>query len=226
MERISSEKVLAKFDAKAVLDGVGVAAGSDRERELRALVDEARELARPGALYLPVNIDDRGDDYIKCGAVTLQSRVLAVNVENVHRVFPYVATSGGQLEQWAKDKSDAGHGAWANAIAGSVLVATMVALEQEVKTRYALNSICRMNPGSIEDWPLTEQSALFELIGDASPVGVVLKDDMFMTPALSVSGLWFASESNFESCMLCPRDGCPGRRAEYDDALYQQKYES
>jgi len=37
-----------------------------------------------------------------------------------------------------------------------------------------------------------------------------------MVPVKTVSGLLFPSEAGFESCELCSREKCMGRRAAYD----------
>jgi hypothetical protein len=55
-------------------------------------------------------------------------------------------------------------------------------------------------------------------------VGVRLTDSCLMMPTKSVSGIRFPTETSFESCQLCPRDDCPGRRAPYDSGLYDRRY--
>jgi len=149
-----------------------------------------------------------------------------VNVEKVHRVFPFVATAGPALEAWAAGVRDQVLHYWADAIKGFVLISAINALERHIKDRYATGLISRMNPGSLADWPLAEQTGLFDLIGDTSAIGVTLKDDMFMTPKTTVSGLWFPAEVKFESCQLCPMEQCPGRRAAFDKGLFANKYGS
>ena len=85
----------------------------------------------------------------------------------------------------------------------------------------------RMNPGSLSDWPLTEQRPLFSLMGDTdAAIGVRLMPSLLMAPTKSVSGIVFPTESTFASCQLCPRDECPNRRAPYDEGLWRRKYES
>ena len=62
------------------------------------------------------------------------------------------------------------------------------------------------------------------LHGQENAIGVCLTDSMLMVPNKSVSGIRFPTEAAFESCQLCPRQGCPGRRAVYDPDLYDSKY--
>ncbi len=71
----------------------------------------------------------------------------------------------------------------------------------------------------------TEQKPLFSLFGDVEKlVGVALNASHLMQPLKSTSGILFPAEVTFESCQLCPRKNCSGRRAAYDpEAL--KKYE-
>jgi hypothetical protein len=72
---------------------------------------------------------------------------------------------------------------------------------------------------------LSEQRAVFAALGDVqAAIGVQLSDSMLMIPAKSVSGIRFPTTESFESCQLCPRVDCPGRRAPYDSGLYDRKY--
>ncbi|MCG8400671.1 MAG: vitamin B12 dependent methionine synthase, partial [Firmicutes bacterium] len=70
-----------------------------------------------------------------------------------------------------------------------------------------------------------EQKKLFSILGDCSEkIGVELTDSLLMVPVKSISGIFFPAEAGFESCLLCPRADCPGRRAAYDPELYNSKY--
>jgi len=45
-----------------------------------------------------------------------------------------------------------------------------------------------------------------------------------MIPNKTTSGIRFPTEERFESCQLCPRETCPGRRAAFEPDLYARKY--
>jgi hypothetical protein len=223
-EAVILESVSAKLDTEGLLKVLRIEPGSGQEQDFRCLMEQAKEAADAGALYRPAFIEERGDDFIVADGVKLTSRVLAKNVEHAHRVFPFVATAGPKLEAWAEAIAEPVQKYLAEAIKGFVLISAINTLEAHIKDRYATGIVSRMNPGSLTDWPLTEQIGLFQIIGDTSTIGVTLKDDMFMTPKATVSGLWFASETRFESCMLCPMEQCPGRRAAFDKGLFANKY--
>jgi hypothetical protein len=82
-----------------------------------------------------------------------------------------------------------------------------------------------MDPGSLEDWPITEQPKLFSIFGDTERlIGVRLTDRLLMVPRKSISGIFFPSEEGFSSCQLCEREKCPSRRTPFDPTL-AAKYE-
>lgn len=87
--------------------------------------------------------------------------------------------------------------------------------------------MARMAPGSgaANVWPLTQQKPLFSLFGDVEElIGVRLTDRCLMIPIKSVSGIFFPNADKFESCQLCQREQCQGRRAPYSEELVR-KYE-
>ena len=51
-----------------------------------------------------------------------------------------------------------------------------------------------------------------------------LTDSFLMLPMKSVSGLYFATETSFQSCRLCPRKVCSGRQAPYEPSLWEERY--
>ena len=93
-------------------------------------------------------------------------------------------------------------------------------MDKHLKSVYSLPQLSRMAPGSLQDWPLPEQAPLFRLLGDTeSLIGVRLTDRHLMIPIKSVSGICFPTEVRFESCQLCQRPVCIGRRAPYNPEL-------
>jgi hypothetical protein len=193
---------------------------------LKSLVDEAEAIARPKALYKVGYIDTRQDDRVVIDGIPFTSRVLCVNLEQAHRVFAFTATCGTELEAWLQTQDDMLYRYWADIINEMALRTAIRALKEHLEHQFELGRTAVMNPGSLEDWPLSEQMPLFTLLGDPEEaIGVKLLDSFLMSPQKSVSGIRFPTEERFESCQLCPREDCPGRRAPYDEALYAQKYQ-
>lgn len=199
--------------------------GGPAETTLKELVQQAQAIARPKALYRLAYIDECGDDWVVLDGVKFKSRVMRVNLGDLQRVFAYVATCGVELAEWAQSVEDFLHRFWVDAIMEYALFGAMQALEADLVSRYLPGQLSAMNPGSLADWPLSEQQPLFELLREVKDVtGITLTDSMLMVPFKSVSGIFFATQETFASCQLCPRPVCPNRRAPYDPALFEAKY--
>jgi hypothetical protein len=151
--------------------------------------------------------------------------VLCVNLSEVHRVFPYLATCGVELAERRASEDDILRQFWADAIMEAALQSAVQAFAADLSARFGAGKLAAMNPGSLPDWPLSQQAPFFELLGPgARRTGVTLSETMLMQPAKSVSGLFFETESGFVNCQLCPRRACPNRRADYDRDLSDKKY--
>lgn len=195
---------------------------SDHVDDLRAMVEAAQAVAQPKAIYKLSFIDDRRDGQVVIDGIAFDSHVLRVNLDGVNRVFPYVATCGTEIAAWAATFTDLLDQYWADAIMEQALRDAIRYLNAHVMQTYRVEHIAEMNPGSLEDWPLSQQAPLFDLLGNPlESVGVELTESFLMRPAKSVSGLYFQTETSFVNCQLCPRVDCPSRRAPYDPAAYE-----
>jgi len=200
------------------------------------MVCQAQAIARPKALYKAAFIEANQFDRVVIDGVTFTSRVLSINLEKLHRVFPYIATCGLELDIWAHSFDDMLFRFWADAIAESALRQAMMFLESYLTGLFLPSSsepnaekntprFARMNPGSLEEWPINEQKPLFSLLGNGpEQVGVQLTETFLMHPVKSVSGIFFSSQEEYANCMLCPREICPNRQAPYQPGLFEQKY--
>lgn len=197
--------------------------GSEDFETLRGFVAQASAVARPKAVYAASFVTGRGEDFVELDGVRMASRVMPINLKDVHRAFPYVATCGAEAEEWSRGIADPLYGWWADAIKIRLLRTATAYLNERLTDSLKLGRISSMNPGSLPDWPITEQAKLFSLFGDVQAlIGVRLTDSMLMLPAKSVSGLYFKAERNFENCELCTRKDCPGRRKSFDEIEYKE----
>ncbi len=197
--------------------------GEELEQNVRELVDAACRSVNPKAVYRVCYVENKSEDTVQISDIGFASRVLATNLADVERVFPYVATCGTELDAMAVGGGDMLLRYCADLIKQTALGAALTYLREHLKSTYALGRTAIMNPGSLEDWPITQQQELFSLLGDvAGLIGVRLTESLLMVPTKSVSGIIFPTEVSFESCQLCPREACPGRRASYDPHRAQQ----
>lgn len=213
------------LDFAALKNKTRIKDGSPFEEELLGMARQAESIARPKACYLLGIIDARSEDSVTIEGVTLTSRVMRVNLGENRRVFPFVATCGMELETWSNQFDDMLYRFWAEAIKELVLMSAFDCLHRELMERYHLDPISEMSPGSLTDWPIAQQAPLFSILGVMVPaIGVTLTSSLLMVPTKTISGILFPAHENFESCQLCPRLNCPGRRAPYDATLYERKY--
>jgi hypothetical protein len=200
----------------------GDASGPDGIEELAAA---AENVARPKAAWRDSYIDNRSGDETVVDGVTFASRVLRVNLDPVHRVFPHVVTCGTEIERWSESISDPLERFAADVIKEHAVGAALAFLESHLRATSGFPAFSHMNPGSLPDWPLPQQEPLFRLLGDLDTlIGVRLTESFLMLPTKTVSGIFFPTETSFQSCQLCPREVCRGRRAPYDPALYQERF--
>jgi hypothetical protein len=224
VEAIILDQIPFSIDLGALMARLHVRPDSPSETELRALVDEALAVGRPRALFGMAFVEAHGDSQVVVDGVTFTSRLVAVNLRDKHRVFPYLATCGAELGDWAHRLSDVLHQFWGEEIKSAALANATRALHRALEERFEPRRTAAMNPGSLPDWPLREQGPMFALLAQADRLGVTLNESFLMSPNKSVTGLRFATESRYENCQLCPRPACPGRRAPYDPHLWQRRY--
>jgi len=200
--------------------------GTRHAEQLESLLDETKAIVRPRAMYRVAYVDSRDESGVVIGGIEFHSRVLRVNLDDVHRVFPFAVTCGGELHEWMRSKDDLLVRYYADVISEEAMRAAAAELKRHLVRRYGQGRTSTMSPGSLEDWPIREQRPLFDLLGNPEEaIGVRLTDSMLMIPSKSVSGIRFPVEKTFESCQLCQRERCPGRRAPYDEGLYERRYQ-
>lgn len=226
MDEILLESIPFQLDVALLRKRTRIREGSPYTKELESLAVEAGQIARPRTCFRPAYIDERSSYRVVIEGVPFTSRILQVNLEKVHRVFPYLATCGAELEEWAAGIRDPLFRFWAETIKEMALNSAINAFNRATAKRYAIRRGASIAPGSLDDWPLMQQANLFQLLGDMpAAIGVRLTENLMMIPTKTVSGIRYQTTESFESCQLCSRANCPGRRAPYDAGLWARKYE-
>ena len=217
-------EILSSIPARLEADEIGRLLRLRPDRAGQSLLDELIGLAGPlihlRAIYDISYVGKKDEDGVEVAGVFFQSRVLRRNLDRVQKVFPYIMTIGPELEQAAASLGDLLKQYYLEEIANFVLEEGASWLAEKLKNRWGFPVLSNMSPGSLEDWPITEQGKLFLLFGDTEKtIGVRLTDRYLMLPRKSLSGILFPSEETFTACRLCPREVCPSRRAPYDEVL-------
>jgi hypothetical protein len=194
--------------------------------QVRKIVKKANQIGRPKAMYKELFIDEIGEDYVVVEDEKFESKIMSVNLKEVHKVVIYLITCGTELEKWAEQKDgDMLENYWLSMAQEAVLEKARDYIKKEINEKYLPGSTSIMNPGSLIDWSITEQKKLFSLLGDPEKeIGVKLTESSLMLPAKSVSGLIYPTEKDFENCQVCPRENCPSRSAPYEPELIKKRY--
>jgi len=225
MNRVILDRIPFEVDAQGLSELLRIRPGSRSHAEFLPILEEAQATASPKAAFAVASASPSGEDTVDIGGVRFTSRVLHVNLEKAGVVFPFAATCGAELEEWSKGMKGALRSFWADSIMLMALGCAVSHMNAYLKKRTGSGELSSMNPGSLADWPIEQQEPLFALLGDAArAIGVSLTDRMVIRPLKSVSGILFVSEEGFVNCALCPREGCPSRRAGYDPDLYTSMF--
>lgn len=193
------------------------------EAIVRELLEQVLPVAHPKAVYIASWVDNKDSFSVDIEGARFTSRVLSKNLTMFKRVFPYVATCGCELEEIRISSQDMLKTYCLDVIKMLALGTAIARLSETVTKKYTLGQTSHMNPGSLADWPLPEQQKLFPLFGDVEKlIGVRLSTSSMMYPLKSSSGIFFTSDTRFESCQLCPRENCPGRRATYSTEMLEK----
>ena len=218
------DSVPVKLSVEQALSRLHMDEDSKYAGEIRELVNQVQAVARPKVIYDVRYIDQKDENSVNIDGTRFTSRVLRVNLDKVERVFPYIATCGTEVEELNIPSGDLMLKFALDIIKQMALGAATKRLREYVDKSYRPGQVSSMSPGSLEDWPISEQKPLFSFFGDVERlIGVKLTDTFLMLPLKSVSGMFFQTEVKFQSCQLCPRERCPGRRAPYDEKL-KEKY--
>lgn len=228
MNTIIIENIPFEINIDHLLKYLHMDKNSNAAKKIIDAAEEARSIAKPKALYRQSYIDSSGDDFVVIDGVTLQSRIMGINLNGVGMVFPFAATCGKEIEEWSSGFDNYLDRFWADHVKTMALGSAVNSLNRHVEENFSPGGkMSMMNPGSLKDWPITEQEKLFTIIGDSyMKIGIKLTESFMMFPLKTVSGIMYPSEEKFINCQLCARENCQGRRAPYDEHLHKMKYEN
>jgi hypothetical protein len=217
------------LDLPALMRRVHLAPDTEDAAAFASLVNRAREVAGPKALYAEAFIAAKGENTVEIDGITFTSRLLRRNLDRVERVFPFVATCGLELDSVELPKGDVLTAFWWDTIKAAVLGAARAHLQAHLIRRFRLGKTATMSPGSgdVDAWPIEQQKELFALLGGVtSHIGVVLTASCLMIPNKTVSGILFPTENDFRTCQVCHREVCPNRTAPFDESLWRSVHQS
>jgi hypothetical protein len=224
IKMVSFTEIPFALNTNQLFEYLRIKPGTDRAKEFEDLVNEVRKIGKPKALYKGAFINEKGEDTITLDGVTFTSLALRKNLDSIERVFPYVATCGTEIDDIEIEQGDLQKKIWISLLKGNLLQTSMQFLREHLTKRYRVSNLSSMNPGSGDAsvWPFEQQRELFSMCGDVEElIGVRLTKSMVLVPDMSVAGILFPTEADFQSCQLCHRENCRFRRAPFDRELWE-----
>jgi hypothetical protein len=215
-----------EIDKKQVCHYIGYEDDQNLSARISSLIDDyaehAHSLINPLFSYVIKDVEwARGSIALIEGSIIFKSRIIARLLERCPQVAIFVVTIGKYLEETA----------WQLARDGLILQATVLdaigsdAVEKmadfaqarikEIVKAQGLVISRRFSPGYC-DWNIGQQRMLFYAL-TGNTLGIRLTGECLMIPQKSISGIVGvgppnANVENYNPCMTCRKQNCPGRR--------------
>lgn len=204
-----------QFNPEAIAAKMGSRRSAKVEKTIATLAREAQAVARPVAGAKMSSVTLLSDEQSSLDGIAFSSALLREKLEGLGRAFPFLASEGRELTEWAGTYRGSER-IFADSLEKEALYQVRERLEAAILEKYGLEMISAMNPGSLRIWPIMEQAPLFQLLGPLPErLGIKLLPSFMMEPQHSVSGIFFQTSTKYHNCQLCPKEECPNRKAPY-----------
>ena len=215
------ENIPIKLDADELVKGLRIRRNVIYIRDkLDSLIETSSPVINPKALDSVSFVDKIEGNRVTIGNTVFTSKVVRMNLEQGGRVFPYIVTAGFELDAVELLKGQSVM--LLDQVKTVVVSKAYLYLRTHLAEKYGITKLSSVGPGRLDEWPITQQRNLFSLFEDnVDRIGVRLTQTCLMVPVTTVSGLLFPSEAGFESCELCSRENCMGRKAAFDSKLVE-----
>ena len=165
------------LDTAVLLDRAHLAQDSEDGTAFAALVDRAREVGRPKALYTEAFIETRGNDTVRIQGATFTSRILRRNLEGVERVFPHVATCGREMDGVPLPPGDVLAQFWWDLIKTELLSAALAHLSAHLTERFRLGQTSRW-----QTWQVRKSCSVGKKMPETVLLGIIRQLSVKTTP--------------------------------------------
>lgn len=209
-----------KLDREAIAKRLRVAEGSRKREELWEMIDTIEKLAKPAVHYRRVEPDFSPDSGVRFGEKhvssnsvrnVLQDKALAHD-DGSKSVFAFAATCGQEATDWGAEREYGLPVFWAQTILEEGMLQILRELENEM-SKVHQSKISLVEPGVPEDWPLNEQTDVFEILGgDSEKFGIRLNEQSLMLPFKYLAGFAYFSKNLLPQCGFCHFTDCNKQR--------------
>ncbi|MDL2229282.1 hypothetical protein LJC14_03425 [Treponema sp. OttesenSCG-928-L16] len=193
----------------------GVLGDPELAASASAFAAEAFSLLRPKAVYTRAQLKDLGRPRLAFDEKVFSAEILHHVLNDSETVYPFVATSGNELEDMDLSPYDELAHFWRDLIKNAAVVQAEKYLHRYVSGGAGGRSLSAIHPGAGNGvyWPLDQIHTLFSFFPDImAQTGVEMTEGCFMRPNKTVAGILFASEISYTSCSFCLDKQCGERR--------------
>lgn len=209
-----------KLDREAIAKRLRVPENSKKREDLFAMIDTIEELSAPAVYIRRFEPDLATEGKVGFGGTAIGSEklrnILAKKAQSQpgggKPVFVFAATCGQEASDWGNSREMGLPVFWAQTILEEGMLKIMAELEGNL--RQTLDSaVSTIEPGIPDDWPLAEQTGIFELLGGTSEdFGIRLNDQSLMLPFRYLAGLAFFTTKLLPQCGVCHFTDCDKQR--------------
>jgi hypothetical protein len=205
-----------KLETQAVIESLRLSINSSHIRKkIGGLIDSITPVMKPKALYTESKVEYKTGNVVSVDGNLFTSKVLGRNLENNEKCYPYIVTVGQELEEIELLMNQ--NVMLLDLVKNVVVSNAFQYTKKLIAEKHSVQHITEMSPGHLFDWPLSQQRTLFNLFGsEVDKIGVRLTESLLMMPPKTVSGIFFSSETVFQSCQICTQQRCMGRKTEFD----------
>lgn len=187
-------------------------------KTIEEIIEKTKDIIRPKAILKECSVETPSINMVKIAGYSFQSRLLFDKLFHQKNVFINIVTSGDELDAVTKE--------YPSKIVDILKYAILNEARNEVRNylekHYSYKDIAELSPGSIPDWSVENNKALFDLAANVDEINVILKGDCFMLPVNSISGVLFSGDKDYINCNLCKKHACIGRKAPFNEKEYSR----
>ena len=216
-ERIVFREIPVNISSEDLKGNLGRRTGRLKLEDYLPIVNR---VAKPKAIIKWVESEVIDENHVIVDGHEFESVLLADKLKNLYRVVVYVATAGDEIRTCEEIKSEA----IKDMLAGIVLRYARDWINTYLVKELEMTEVSCLNPGSLPDWPVSNNHAVCEIAGDIGEIGVSINDNGFMNPWNSSSGILFTGSPNYRNCNLCTELNCIGRSAPFDKEEYKRLF--
>ncbi len=223
MREMLKRDIAFEIPKETLLQRLHAKDGSEVQKRALALSEQLNGISRPAYLVRQVQLQNVYREGFEIEGVRFCSKIAASKLADEPRVFVYIATAGEEISECIAQAQTPLDEYITDQIAYTAYMKANTEMLADFAADFEVDKHIRLGPGSVRDWSVEEIKKLFSLLDGADErLGVKVLPSGLMNPIKSTCGLLVQTQEEFESCAICPRQECEGRRCDFDLEMYEQ----